>query len=195
LRDEDEPQFARPRTLAARFDPSANDALDRGRLIHRLLQSLPDHPREKRAEVGARYLAAFAEKRDDRDELLAEVMAVMDEPSFAPVFAKGSRGEVEIAGKLTIGGRDVAVSGRVDRLAVTPERVLIADYKTNRPAPLRLEDVPRDYIAQLALYRRVLSRLYPGRPVAAAILWTDSPTLMEVPAESMDSVEVPIVAA
>jgi len=64
--------------------------------------------------------------------------------------------------------------------------VLIADYKTNRPAPRRLDEVPRAYIRQLALYRAVLAKLYPDKPVAAALIWTDVPDLMEVPAEVLD---------
>ncbi len=56
----------------------------------------------------------------------------------------------------------VRVSGQVDRLVVTADAVLIADYKSNRPAPRRIEDVPPAYVRQLALYRAVLTRLYPA---------------------------------
>ena len=45
---------------------------------------------------------------------------------------------------------------------MTDAAVLIADYKTNRPAPQRIEDVPRAYVRQLALYRAVLGRALPG---------------------------------
>jgi ATP-dependent helicase/nuclease subunit A len=79
------------------------------------------------------------------------------------------------------------VSGQVDRLAVSEKTVMIADYKTNRPAPSRLEDVPADYVAQLALYRAVLTLLYPGREVRAALVWTEGPNLMEVPAVALDA--------
>jgi len=67
---------------------------------------------------------------------------------------------------------------------------LIADYKTNRPAPHRLEDAKAahpGYIRQIALYRAVLTRLYPGRRVRAALLWTDTPDLMEIPASDLDT--------
>jgi ATP-dependent helicase/nuclease subunit A len=86
----------------------------------------------------------------------------------------------------TAGGRTLAVSGQVDRLAVTPEGVLIADYKTNRPAPRRPDEVPAAYVKQLALYRAVLRLLYPDRPVRAALVWTDVPDLMEVSADALD---------
>jgi ATP-dependent helicase/nuclease subunit A len=65
--------------------------------------------------------------------------------------------------------------------------VLIVDYKTNRPAPARIEDAPEAYLAQLALYRAVLAQLYPSLPVRAAILWTDLPALMEIPSSTLDA--------
>jgi ATP-dependent helicase/nuclease subunit A len=80
----------------------------------------------------------------------------------------------------------VAVSGQVDRLVVTADAVLIADYKTNRPAPTRIEDVPPAYVTQLALYRAVLACLYPDRVIRAALVWTDVPDLMEISADAMD---------
>jgi ATP-dependent helicase/nuclease subunit A len=86
-----------------------------------------------------------------------------------------------------VGGR--TVTGVVDRLVVAPDAILIADYKTNRPAPRSLAETLerfQSYVAQLALYRAVLMRLYPGRPVRAALVWTDIPALGEIPAESLD---------
>ncbi len=37
------------------------------------------------------------------------------------------------------------LSGRIDRLAVGDDRVLIVDYKTNRPAPASVADAPHEY--------------------------------------------------
>jgi ATP-dependent helicase/nuclease subunit A len=79
------------------------------------------------------------------------------------------------------------VSGQVDRLAVTDDSVLIADYKTNRPAPSRLADVPEPYAAQLALYRAVLRQLYSGKRIRAALVWTDVPDLMEISDARLDA--------
>ena len=81
------------------------------------------------------------------------------------------------------------VSGQVDRLAVTHDTVLIGDYKTNRPAPRHLDDAlnnHRTYLRQLALYRRVLRNIYPRRDIRAALIWTDIPSLMDIPAEMLD---------
>jgi ATP-dependent helicase/nuclease subunit A len=184
-----------PPTLSARRDATTSTALERGRLIHRLLQSLPDVTAEQRVEVGGRYLEAATDDKTwsaaDRDRLLAEVLAVIAHPDFAEAFAAGSRAEVEIAGRLG----NAVISGRVDRLAVTDRRVLIVDYKTNRPPPQGLADVPPAYLAQLALYRVVLRRLYPGHTVAAALLWTDQPALMEIPEAMLIQAESALSAA
>ncbi|MDB5598110.1 MAG: double-strand break repair helicase AddA [Xanthobacteraceae bacterium] len=163
-------------------------ALERGRAVHRLLQSLPDMPPERRAEAAARFLTHSGKLPEaERSQIVAQVLAVLDDPRFAPLFAPGSRAEVPIVGRLTGAGRSILVSGQVDRLMVTDTQILIADYKTNRPAPAARADVPRDYVAQLALYRAVLARLYPGRPVRAALVWTDVPDLMEISAEDLDA--------
>ena len=89
-------------------------------------------------------------------------------------------------GRILAAGRTITVAGQVDRLAVTAGGVLIADYKTNRPAPRRAQDVPQAYVKQLALYRAVLRRIYPQQLVRAALLWTDVPDLMEISAEALD---------
>jgi hypothetical protein len=75
----------------------------------------------------------------------------------------------------------LGVSGRVDRLLVTPDRVLVVDYKTNRPAPARIEDADFAYRVQMALYAAVLAEIFPGRRIEAALVWTDGPRLMPVP--------------
>jgi ATP-dependent helicase/nuclease subunit A len=161
-------------------------AMARGVLMHRLLQSLPDIPREARTEAALRHLARSAGdfSAEEREGLLAQVRHVLEDARFSLLFSPGSRAEIPIVGRLR--GGTLAVSGQVDRLAVAGDTVLIADYKTNRPAPGRIEDVPPAYIRQLALYRAVLLQLYPDKAIRAALLWTDVPDLMEIPAAGMD---------
>jgi ATP-dependent helicase/nuclease subunit A len=166
-------------------------ALRRGTLVHRLLEALPGLPAAERAAAAARYMAAAAADwtASDRDRLCGEVLAVLEDRRFAAAFAPMSRAEIDIAGRVTWRGRPVAVSGRIDRLSIADARVLIVDYKTNRPAPATPAGVPPVYVAQLALYRRVLATLYPGHEVAAALLWTSVPALMEIPPAMLDAVE------
>jgi ATP-dependent helicase/nuclease subunit A len=159
----------------------------RGDLIHRLLERLPDIAPEARADAAARLLARERDLSDpQRAEMIAAAFGVLNDPRFAPVFGPGSRAEVALTGGAPLLGPGVVIDGRLDRLVVTPERVLVVDYKTNRPAPARIEDADPAYILQMAAYVAVLTRLYPDRPVEAALVWTDGPDLMPVPAALMD---------
>ena len=171
-------------------------ALARGDATHRLLQSLPDIPRDARVTAAHQYLERVPEfDADERRAMTEQVLAILDNPAFSMLFAPGSRAEVPIVGRLRLGGSIKAVSGQIDRLVVTPDCVLIADYKTNRPAPRRIDDVPPAYTAQLALYRAVLARLYPDHSIRAVLIWTDVPDLMEISAlamdQALDSLSVP----
>ncbi|WP_421739736.1 double-strand break repair helicase AddA [Caulobacter sp.] len=154
----------------------------RGEIIHRLLQILPDvNPGERRA-AGGRLLAAERDLSDDqRLEMAAAAFGVLEDHRFAAVFGPGSRAEVALAGTSALLPKGLAISGRVDRLVVTPERVLVVDYKTNRPAPAGIEDADPAYLAQMAVYVAVLREVFPDRPVEAALVWTDGPKLMPVP--------------
>jgi len=164
-------------------------ALARGRLVHRLMQSLPDIAAERREEATARYLANAAADfaPAERAAMTQHVLAILDDKNFAEIFAAGSRAEVPIVGRIPrAAGDPIAVAGQVDRLAVSGDTVLIADYKTDRVVPDRLDAVP-PYVTQLALYRAVLAAVFPGKTVRAALLFTDGPKLMEVPAADMDA--------
>ena len=175
-------------------------ALARGTLVHRLLQALPGIAPERCAEAARRHLARSAAQFSgpEREAMIEQVRLVLEDPRFCDLFGAHSRAEVPIVGRVTVGesgigasdtassGRTIAVSGQVDRLAVTPTGVLIADYKTNRPAPRRPDEVPPAYLKQLALYRAVLRRIYSDRPVRAVLVWTDVPDLMEISAEALD---------
>jgi ATP-dependent helicase/nuclease subunit A len=171
-------------------DENRQRALARGSLIHRLLQSLPDVAPERRAAAARRYLdrAGLLFTQVERADMADQVLALIDDPRFGPLGATGSRAEAPIVGRIPCGDRPpVPVSGQVDRLAVTPDLVLIADYKTDRPAPRRPEDSPEEYRTQLALYRAVLAKLYPERDIRALLVWTDIPDFMEIPAALLDA--------
>ena len=173
-------------------------ALQRGTLVHRLLQSLPDVAAERRRDATLRYLTRNAGgwTEGDREALAEGVLALIDDTRFASVFATGSRAEVSIAGRLDRLGRPPAlVSGQIDRLVVTLNEVLIVDYKTNHAPPALPAEAPSAYVLQLALYSAVLQKLYPQLPVRAALLWTETPELMEISAPALDAQLASIISA
>ena len=157
----------------------------RGRLIHALLQHLPDRAPAEREAAARAFLARPGQglSAAEQAETLAEVMALLAESALAAALGAGSLAEAPIAGRL--GGK--LVSGQVDRLLVTPDRVLVVDYKTNRPPPVALDQVPALYLRQMAAYRAVLRLAFPGRAVECALVWTHGARFMPLPGELLDA--------
>lgn len=168
------------------------DRFLRGRLIHRLLQTLPALPRPEREAAATRFLAAHGSELDEeiRRAVSDEVFALLGapDPALQAVFAPTSLAEVPITAKLDVHdaeGRPIVISGQIDRIAVSETEVLIIDFKTNRPPPAHIDEVAEPYIRQLAAYAMALSDIYPGRTVRAWLVWTYDAAIMEVPADRL----------
>jgi len=151
----------------------------RGRLVHKLLQHLPELPADQRPAAARAFLArpAHGLEAGTVEDTVAEVLAVLDDPAFAELFGPASRAEVPLIGDID----GAVIAGQVDRLLVTPDAVAVIDFKTNRPPPQQVADVPAVYLRQMATYAEALRRIYPERRVRALLLWTDGPRLMELP--------------
>lgn len=171
-------------------DPEASrQARERGSAMHRLLQSLPDMQAGVRAQSAQKFLQRKLREASSAEQarLAEQALGIISDARFAPLFAPNSRAEISIAGEVQAGGVSHPVAGQVDRLVVTETEVLIADYKTNRPPPKRIEDVPSSYVRQLALYRALLQNIYPHKAVRAALVWTETPDLMELSPDVLDA--------
>lgn len=171
--------------VSAPFGKGRAAALRRGRLIHALLQTLPELPEDEREPYGARFLKREPDLSPaDRTEMLGVTLTTLNNPEFEQIFAEGGRNEAAIVGALP-GGQ--LVNGRVDRLVITEGQVHIIDYKTDRPAPEDLSGIGEAYIVQMAAYRAVLQQLYADRDIRCALLYTDGPRLIELPGEMMSA--------
>jgi len=190
-----EPRPPRPLAPSASTDEQGADpplpaeqaaiAARRGVLIHALLERLPDTPRDMR-ESGARaWLLRHAPDLSDaeRAEMLDRALAVMDEPEWRDLFGPDALAEVPLAA--TVG--EQVIAGTADRLLITPDRVLVADFKTARRPPANLAEVPESTLKQMGAYAAALSVIYPDRVIEAAVLYTQTPLLIAIPPELLRS--------
>jgi len=164
-----------------------NRRFARGRLVHTLLQHLPEVAAADREGAARNFVAARGRDLPEemREEIVSETLSIVQDERFAPLFAPGSLSEVPIVARLGEGD----ISGQIDRLAVLDDALLVLDYKTNRPPPSVPEEVAPGYIAQLAAYRAALRLMFPEQALRAAIIWTDGPKLMEIPSTLLDLAE------
>jgi ATP-dependent helicase/nuclease subunit A len=167
--------------------PSIN-ALEYGKAIHRLLQVLPEMKPEDWETQSLGYLrnALPNLSAEAYSGIINNMIGLLNDVEFAPLFHGGGASEFSIMGNINVAGEERMVSGRIDRIAVLEDKVLIIDYKTNSNPPTELADVPTTYINQMAIYRAVLQPLYPDRSIRAALLFTRAPRLITVSDEYLE---------
>ncbi len=148
----------------------------RGSVIHKLLQYisiLPETTRQSAADnFLKKHLSDFSPA--ERSLIVEEVINLCSR--FPELFTQNSKAEVPIIGE--VDGK--IISAKIDRLVIEPEKVLIVDYKTNRPAAKSIQDVPQIYLKQLSSYKELVQRIYPDKLIETYLLWTNTCNLMKV---------------
>jgi len=160
----------------------AEAARQQGLALHALLQHLGGIDRNAWAQVAPRALESLLPgAAETHERLAAKAISILSRPDLALLFGANSRAEVPFLVPARQRGAPVRLSGRIDRLVVDADAVLVVDYKSDAKVPQRAADVPGRYLTQLGLYALVADQLFPGRNVRAAILWTELESLMNLP--------------
>lgn len=170
--------------------PFLAEAAAAGRLAHLLLQVLPSVPEARRLATAE----ALAEARggalrpERRATIVADALQLLAVPALAGLFAADALAEVPVAGSIHMPDGELrAVSGRIDRLAITAESVVVADFKTTARPPQAVDAIPVTTIAQLAAYAALMREIYPGRQVRALAIYTASLTCFELEPTRLDA--------
>lgn len=179
-------RFVQPSLLGTKGDAALSPIqskdqfrFERGIITHRLFQFLPELPLDGRKDAATRFLERSATSLPEaiRASIISEVFQVLEDPVFADVFGPGSLSEVAITGNI---GSGQILSGQIDRLIIKPDRILIVDFKSNRPSPKSQQEIPQKYREQLKAYKQAISMAYPDTPIETALLWTDRAILMPI---------------
>jgi len=155
----------------------AEDALVRGEQIHILMENLTGVPEEDRAQAALAWLEMPLEGVVD------EALKTLSTPNLADVFGPDALREVPVSATLPEIG---LISGRIDVLLVD-DIVTAVDIKSNRDVPARAEDIPEAFLRQMGAYRAALAQIWPDREIKAAICWTATQSLMEIPSGLSDA--------
>lgn len=154
-------------------------AAERGRLMHRLFEKLPDVTGDRTA-TAIRWLAGQGVEGAAARAMADEALAVLAQhPEF---FVAGSLAEAPVAG--IVGGQ--VVTGVIDRL-VAGKTVAFVDFKTGLHVPATAERVPLPHLEQMALYAALLRAAFPGRAIRASLLYTAGPRLIFLPEPLLDA--------
>ncbi len=173
-----------PLTTKADALRDAEAARKEGLALHALLQHLGRVPPAERERVAPRALETLLpDMTEHYPRIVDKALGILGNGAFARLFGPDSRAELPFRVSALQAGQEIWLSGRIDRVVVDDSGVLVVDYKSDASVPKGADDVPGNYLTQLGLYALVAGQLFPGRPVRAAILWTELESLMNLPNE------------
>jgi ATP-dependent helicase/nuclease subunit A len=157
---------------------SANRAMLRGRLIHRLLAILPKVDSEHWDEIINYSINNLSREllSSDREEIKKMALRILSNEKFQEFFSENSRAEVALIGEID----GSVVSGRVDRLVNLDDRVALLEYKSTKNRYSSSAAIPENYRRQLELYKKLIEKLNPTKTVECYILFTAQGELMRV---------------
>ncbi len=188
-------ELASAQTIMSPTTLNIDNRFKRGLLTHALLQYLPDLDPDGWRKAAEEFvmLRGGDLTASTRQSIVDETLDILNTDAFSELFSPMSRAEVPIVAEIPPPdgrGPSLKITGQIDRLVETPERIYIVDYKTNRPPPGQIDDVAPAYHLQLAAYRLVIREIFTdGRDICAGLLWTHGPHLMEIPDKILDFYE------
>jgi ATP-dependent helicase/nuclease subunit A len=152
----------------------SNAAMERGILIHRFFEYLPQLPENRRYEAACQMVAKEGLAQAEWEKDINATLQILEDAAFKDIFGPSALAEVPVSGFID----GVSFQGRIDRLLVTPDKVTIVDYKTGRN--FSLGAVPEAYMKQLESYAMALRSIYPGHKICKTLLWTSGPKIQEI---------------
>jgi ATP-dependent helicase/nuclease subunit A len=165
-------------------DPQATQAaLDYGTQMHRLLEVLPALPRSDWPD----RIAALVPDQRTHSELLDTLGRLCATPEIAALLNPSPPARCLIEVGLTAPVEGGQIIGLVDRLIITPDKIIAVDFKTNRDVPATVATVPEGLLRQMGAYRAALLVIWPDRLVETALIWTSTAQLMMLPSAMVEA--------
>ncbi len=175
-------------------DVSTDQSLAWGRVIHLLLEVLPDVPKDDRARLAQAIVENHADAGliPDQAGLIGNALALLSSASLSWIFTDGI---AEVPVSATLPALDnKRISGVIDRLIVIGTEVIAVDYKSNYRTPTTPVDTPLGLVRQMAAYRDALALIYPNHHIRMVLLWTKTGEWTELPNEMLDHALVTVTA-
>ncbi|ACS50418.1 double-strand break repair helicase AddA [Bartonella grahamii as4aup] len=163
-------------------------SIEYGNIVHRLLQYLPDYPLQKRRDYARNYLNIKASHwyESQREDALRHVWKILDHVYLKPLFSEHSRAEVSLMGIVKIRGKEHAISGQIDRLYITQNSIIFADFKTGTP-PENEAAIASHHWLQMALYRKLLQAIHPDKDIQALLIYSKEAKIFKLSPEKLEA--------
>ena len=182
----DLPSDGSPLDFVKRNNSGGLSPNEKGNIIHKLLQLLPNVASDNQMEYGQKILDKMSENisKEEKNNILQEVVTVISHSDFADIFVANAMSEVSISGVIDDENnsddlaKGAVISGKIDRLIVGDDKVIIVDFKTGI-VPKSVGEIPNTYKRQMNAYGSLIAQIYPEKPITKILLYTRELKLFE----------------
>ena len=131
---------------------------------------------EERNEIADIYLdnSFYTLDNNERNKIKRNVLDILEK--YKEYFSNTSKSEVPIIGEVN----GEIISGQIDRLIIKEREIVIIDYKNTIRNYNNQSDLPKAFIKQLELYKKLVSKIYIDKKIRCYILLTSYLNMIEV---------------
>ena len=156
----------------------------RGIIIHKIIELLPRIAEDKRETLIQKSLESYDLTEVEKTEIFKELSRFLNHDFVSVLFNMKGVSEASIAGRpQSLQG--TFVKGQIDRMIVLEDKIILADYKTDRQMKEGAQ-IKNSYILQMAFYREALKDLYPNKSIETMLLGTYQPSIHMITDMQMD---------
>lgn len=141
-----------------------SEKVNRGILVHKLLQYLPAIESEKQRKIASEFITKNVKDANEQAEILTSVFNCLENEELKPFFGQNSKAEVEIS--------NAPQTIRLDRLFIDKETIWFIDYKSTQNVPHTINDINESIITQMQGYFERLCEIYPLKTVKCKLIYT-----------------------
>ncbi len=170
----DEKYFISPLDMLSK---QINPKINKGLVIHKILEQL-NYVSNNHLEYAKKFLDNLYAKLslEDKNQILHDIQNILTHPNLDFLFTHPSLNEVFISGMIQHNNEMQIISARVDKIIKLQNNIIIIDYKFAKSKAI----MPKNYITQMTLYKKILKQIYPHHIVKSYILFTQDISLVEI---------------
>ena len=149
-----------------------------GLCTHKLLEKIPAIDAKYQEKECLKYLSQnfLSLSKNSINDIINEVMNIIQNPNYKFLFTESSLSELPF----TYRYKKLIFNGKIDRVVLTKNEVLIFDYKTNKNVPKFVNNADLSYLIQMSIYYHAISEIYQLKKIKCFFLWTKVPSIMEI---------------
>ena len=138
------------------------------------------------------FLAIYKDSSlsDFKDIQIQNIATMVNEFILPLVVDSRVETELKVRKKQQVLGKNYFISGSIDLVIFKKNKIYIIDYKSDKNVPKTSGEVEIKYLKQIALYKDMLTNLYPDHEVICYLAWLNRPMLMHIQEEAVRDSEL-----